>query len=141
MAIPKAIKFNKNGFEYISKVDRTQYLLKELVHAANKDVGKFITKQTKKKIKRRTGRGRKNTQYWARKNGSLLVGYKPGGFYLGFQELGTSKTVKEAMLKNSVLDGKNEIRKIQGAYIKSIEDENKALGLVDESEEIGEWLI
>lgn len=138
MAIPKAVKFTKNGVEYISQVDRTQYLLKELVHAANKDVGKFITKETKKKIKRRTGRGRKNTQYWARKDGSLLVGYKPGGFYLGFKELGTSKATKEAMLKNAVLNGKNEIRRIQGAYIKSIEDENKALGLVNESEEIGE---
>lgn len=76
MAVPKAIKFTKNGFEYISKVDRTKYLLKELVHAANKDVGKYITKETKKKIRRRTGRGRKNTQYWARKDGSLLAGYK-----------------------------------------------------------------
>lgn len=76
MAVPKAIKFTKNGFEYISKVDRTKYMLKELVHAANKDVGKYITKETKKKIRRRTGRGRKNTQYWARKDGSLIVGYK-----------------------------------------------------------------
>ena len=76
MAVPKAIKFTQNGFEYISKVDRTKYMLKELVHAANKDVGKYITKETKKKIKSRTGRGRKNTQYWARKDGSLIVGYK-----------------------------------------------------------------
>ena len=41
------------------------------------------------------------------------------------------------MLKNTVLSKKNEIRKIQGIYIKSIEDENKALGLIDESEEMG----
>ena len=137
MAVPKAVKFTKNGVEYISKVDRTQYLLKELVHAANKDVGKFITRETKKKIKSRSGRGKKNTQYWARKDGSLLVGYKKGGFYLGFQELGTSKQTKQAMLKNAVIGNKSEIRKIQGTYIKSIEDENKALGLVDESEEQG----
>ena len=137
MAVPKAVKFTRNGVEYISKVDRTQYLLKELVHAANKDVGKFITRETKKKIKSRSGRGKKNTQYWARKDGSLLVGYKKGGFYLGFQELGTSKQTKQAMLKNAVIGNKSEIRKIQGTYIKSIEDENKALGLVDESEEQG----
>ena len=43
MAVPKAIKFTKNGFEYISQVDRTKYMLKELVHAANKDVVKYIT--------------------------------------------------------------------------------------------------
>ena len=137
MAVPKAVKFTKSGVEYISKVDRTQYLLKELVHAANKDVGKFITRETKKKIKSKSGRGKKNTQYWARKDGSLLVGYKKGGFYLGFQELGTSKQTKQAMLKNAVIGNKSEIRKIQGTYIKSIEDENKALGLIDESEEQG----
>lgn len=137
MAVPSAIKFTKKGVEYISQVDRTKYVLKELVHAANKDVGKYVTRNAKQKIKKRTGRGRKNTQYWARKDGSLLVGYKPPGFYLGFKELGTSKTVQEAILKNTVLNNKNEIRKIQGTYIKSIEDENKALGLIDESEEIG----
>ena len=137
MAVPKAVKFTKNGVEYISKVDRTQYLLKELFQAAKKDVGKFITRETKKKIKSRSGRGKKNTQYWARKDGSLLGGYKKGGFYLGFQELGTSKQTKQAMLKNAVIGNKSEIRKIQGTYIKSIEDENKALGLVDESEEQG----
>lgn len=137
MAIPSAIKITKNGVEYISQVDKTQYTLKQLVHAANKDVGKYITREAKKQIKKRTGRGRKNTQYWAKKDGSLQVGYKPGGFYLGFKELGTSKSVKEAMLKNAVLNNKHEIRKIQGTYIKSIENENKALGLIDEREEIG----
>lgn len=68
---------------------------------------------------------------------AYLLDIKNGGFYLGFKELGTSKKVKEAMLKNTVLSKKNEIRKIQGTYIKSIEDENKALGLIDESEEMG----
>lgn len=137
MAIPKAIKKTKNGIQYISQVDRTKYMLKELIHAANKDVGKYATKEAKKNIKRRTGRARKNTQYWARKDGSLLLGYKPGGFYAGFEEIGTSTIVKKSPLKNSVLKNINEIRKIQGAYIKSIEDENKALGLIDEREEIG----
>ena len=47
--VPKAVKITKNGVEYISKVDRTQYALKQLVHAANKDVGKLITTRTKKK--------------------------------------------------------------------------------------------
>lgn len=137
MAIPKAIKISKNGIQYISQVDRTKYMLKELIHAANKDVGKYATREAKKNIKRRTGRARKNTQYWARKDGSLLLGYKPGGFYAGFEEIGTSTIVKKAPLKNSVLKNINEIRKIQGAYIKSIEDENRALGLIDEREEIG----
>ncbi len=137
MAMPKPIKFTKNGVEYISNVDRTQYTLKQLVHAANKDVGKYITKKTKEKTRKRTGRGRRNIQYWARKDGTLQVGFKPGGFYLGFDELGTNKRKKVANLSNTVYEGKNEIRKIQGVYIKSIEDENKALGLIDEREEQG----
>ena len=86
---------------------------------------------------RRTGRGRKNTQYWARKDGSLQVGYKPAGFYLGFDEIGTNKRRKIAQMTNTVQEQKNEIRKIQGTYIKSIEDENKAKGLIDEREEQG----
>ena len=137
MAVTSAIKKTKNGVVYISQVDRTQYMLKELVHAANKDVGKFVTREAKKVIRRNTGRGRKNTQYWARKDGSLQVGYKPGGFYLGFQELGTTKVQQENMLKNAVLNNIDDIRRIQGTYIKSIEDENKALGLINENEEIG----
>lgn len=137
MAIPSPVKITKNGVEYISQVDRAQYTLKQLVHAANKDVGKLITKRTREKINKRTGRGRKFTQYWARKDGSLQVGYKPPAFYLGFSELGTGKKQKIAQLSNTVQEQIDEIRKIQGAYIKSIEDENKALGLINESEEQG----
>ena len=137
MAMPSAIKITKNGVEYIDQVDRTKYTLQELVHAANKDVGKFVTRKAKETIKKQTGRGQKNTQYWARKDGSLQVGYKPGGFYLGFQEVGTSKQVKKEHLQNAVMNNKDEIRKIQGTYIKSIEDENKAKGLIDEREETG----
>lgn len=135
--VPSAVKITKNGVQYINQVDRTKYMLKELVHTANKDVGKYITKEAKKKMKSITGRGKKNTQYWARKDGSLLVGYKPGGFYMGFEELGTSSHLKKEFLKNATLQNKNEIRRIQGTYIKSIEDENKALGIIDEREEIG----
>ena len=111
--VPSAIKITKNGVQYINKVDRTKYMLKELVHAANKDVGKYATREAKKKMRSRTYRGKKNTQYWARKDGSLLVGYKPGGFYMGFEELGTSNHIKKEFLKNAVLQNKKEIRKIQ----------------------------
>ena len=45
--------------------------------------------------------------------------------------------VKKEHIRGAVLNNKNEIRKIQGTYIKSIEDENKARGIIDESEEIG----
>lgn len=137
MAVPSAIKITKNGVKYINQVDRTKYLLKELVHQANKDVGKYITNRTKQKIRNRTGKARKNTQYWARKDGGLQVGYKPAAFYMGFDELGTNKRKQMAQLSNTVQENLDEIRRIQGTYIKSIEDENKALGLIDEREEQG----
>ena len=137
MAIPSAIKITKNGVQYIDQVDRTKYTLKELVHAANKDVGKYITRKAKETIRRHSGRGHRNTQYWARKDGSLIVGYKKGGFFIGYQEIGTSKKVKKEHIQNAILNNKDEIRKIQGTYIKSIEDENRAKGLIDEREETG----
>ena len=52
-----------------------------------------------------------------------------------------STTKSSKKVASQVLKNKDEIRKIQGTYIKSIEDENRALGLLDESEEIGEWVI
>ncbi len=137
MGIPSPVKIKKDGVEYISKIDRTKYTLKQLIHGANKDVGKLITRRTREKVHKRTGRGRKYTQYWARKDGSLLVGFKPAAFYLGYQELGAESIKKTAILTNTVQEQKNEIRKIQGTYIKSIEDENKALGLIKETEEQG----
>ena len=139
MAVPSVVKFTKNGVEYTSKVERTKYTLRELVRAALKDTGRYVCRMTRKQIRRRTGRLAKNTQYWVRKNEmDLQVGFKPGGFYGMYQELGTSKTPKIGALRNSVEQNIDEIRRIQGQYLSAIEDENRALGLIDESEEQGE---
>lgn len=83
MSLPKSIKITKNGVEIISNVDRIQYTLKELERAALRDVGKLVCKRTRQKIKRRSGRLAKNTQYWVRSKQEipdLKVGFKPGGF-------------------------------------------------------------
>jgi len=138
MAIPSPIKIKKDNVEYISNVDRTKYTLEELTRAALKDVGKFICNRTRQKIRRITGRVAKNTQYWVRKReGDLQVGFKPGGFYGGFQEIGTSRQPKIGALTQTVMDNIDEIRRIEGEYLQHIEDENKALGLIDENEAIG----
>lgn len=141
MAVPKSVtKYsNKNGVTFISSVDRVQYTIQELTRAALKDVGKFIARETRKKIKRKSGRLAKNTQYWVRKKDlDLQVGFKPGGFYGGFQELGTEKTPKIAALSVSVRENIQMIEKIEGQYLSAIEDEPRALSLIDESEEVGE---
>jgi len=138
MAIPSPIKIKKGNVEYISSVDRIKYTLEELTRAALKDVGKFICNRTRQKIKRKTGRVAKNTQYWVRKkSGDLQVGFKPGGFYGGFQELGTSRQPKIGALHETVQENIEEIRRIEGEYLQAIEDENKALGLINEDEAIG----
>lgn len=138
--VPKSVtKYSKkNGVTFISSVDRVQYTIEELTRAALKDVGKFVARETRKKIKKRTGRLAKNTQYWVRKKSlDLQIGFKPGGFYGGFQELGTEKTPKVGALSNSVHENIAMITRIESQYLSALEDEAKALALIDENEEVG----
>ena len=138
MAVPSYTKITKNGVEYISGLDRCEYTIKELSRAALRDVGKYVCRLARKKIPRRSGRARKNMQYWVRSKQQypdLQVGYKAGGFYGGYFETGTSTIEKTAPFYSTVAENIDEIRKIEGQYLSAIEDENKALGLIDESEE------
>jgi len=143
MPMPKSvIKMNKkDGVTFTSNIDAVSYSLHELSRAALRDVGKFVTKEARKKIKRRTGRGAKNVQYWVRskqKYPDLQVGIKPGGFYVGFQEVGTTKTPKVGAIYHSVADNIPMIIKIESQYLSALSDEAKALSLIDESEEVGD---
>lgn len=139
MSLPKSVvKIKKDGVEFTSNVDRVSYTIRELTRAALRDVGKLVCKRTRQQIKRRTGRLSKNIQYWVRKKeGDLVVGFKPGGFYGGFQELGTEKQPKVGALSNAVKENINTIRDIEGKYLSAIEDEQKALRLIEEEEYIG----
>ena len=60
------------------------------------------------------------------------------GFYGGFYEMGTSKTPKLAPIYSAVADNIDEIRKIEGQYLSAIEDENRALGLINDEEDYGD---
>ena len=80
-------------------------------------------------------------QYWVRskqQNPDLQIGYKKAGFYGGFFETGTSSVPKIAPFYSTVAENIDEIRKIEGQYLSAIEDENKALGLIDEDEEVSD---
>ena len=140
MAVPKSVTKIKNGnVEFISNVDRVQYTLAELTRAALRDCGKFICNKFRKQyysfFKRKKGNVGRYTQYWVRKNDlDLQVGLKPSAFYGGFQELGSSKTRKLGLLQKTVSENIEELRIIQGKYLSAIEDENRALGLIDENE-------
>ena len=140
MSVPKSVvKIHKDGVEYISSVDRVNYTIQELTRAALRDVGKFICKRTRQAIRRRTGKLARNTQYWVRKKDcDLQVGFKPGGFYGGFQELGTERQPKIGALYDSVKDNIKTIRDIEAQYLSAIEDEQRALSLIGEEEYQGE---
>lgn len=140
MSLPKAVKITKNSVEFISNVERLQYTLKELERAALRDVGKLVCKRTKQKIKRRTGRLAKNTQYWVRskqKVPDLQVGFKPGGFYGLYQEIGTSKSPKIGALSNAAEDNISDIIKIESQYLSGIGTE-EAESLIKEGDYQGE---
>lgn len=140
MSLPKAVKITKNGVEFVSNVERLQYTLKELERAALRDVGKLVCKRTRQKIKRRTGRLAKNTQYWVRskqKVPDLQVGFKPGGFYGLYQEIGTSKAPKIGALGNAAEDNISDIIKIESQYLSGIGTE-EAESLIKEGNYQGE---
>ena len=140
MSLPKAVKITKNGVEIISNVDRIQYTLKELERAALRDVGKLVCKRTRQKIKRRSGRLAKNTQYWVRskqKIPDLQVGFKPGGFYGLYQEIGTNKYPKIGALSDATVSNIKAIIKIEQQYLSTVGTE-EAERKLNEGEYSGE---
>ena len=140
MPLPKSVKFKKNGVEFLSNCDRIQYTIKELIRAALRDTGKFICREARKKVKRRTGRMAKNTQYWVRtkqETPDLQVGFKPGGFYGIFQEIGTEREPKIAALATSTEGNVATIQKIQQQYLSAVGTES-AESMIEEGEYSGE---
>ena len=140
MGVPSPVKFKKGNVEYISRVDRTKYLITELTRAALRDVGKYVRHKQLNEVRKLKGfrRGKRPLrafQFWVRRrDGDLLVGIKHNTWYGVAQELGSSKQPKRQIVRNSVYNNIDEIRKIQGQYLSAIEDENKALGLISEEE-------
>jgi len=141
MPLPKSvIKIKKDGVEYVSSVDKAQYTIEELTRAALRDVAKLCRKRMLEKLKKLPGLKRakrpyKSTQYWVRKKDcDLQIGFKHDTWYGVWQELGDKNQPARHILRGTVLENIDEIRRIEGQYLQSIEDENKALGLIDEEE-------
>lgn len=139
MSLPNGVKIKKGNVEYVSNFDKAQYTIKELTRAALRDVGKLIVARTRKKARKRTGVTKKGIQYWVRakqENPDLQVGYKPSAWKGLFYELGAAghNISKEAWLYSTVQESIDDIRRIEGQYLSAIEDENRALGLINESD-------
>ena len=139
MPLPKSVvKIKKDGIEFTSNVDRVQYTIEELTRAALRDSAKLIRKRMITKLKtlpgmRRSKRLYNSTQYWVRKREcDLQIGFKHDTWYGVLQELGTKNQPARHILRSTVFENIDEIRRIEGTYLSAIEDENKALGLIDE---------
>lgn len=145
MAMPKSVtKIKKGGIEFISNVDRAQYTIQELSRAALKDVAKLLRKRMVQELKKLPGMKRskriyRSTQYWVRRRDcDLQIGVKHDAWYGGNQELGTKGMPKKGIIRETTYKNIDEIRKIQGQYLSAVEDENRAIGLIDEDEEVGD---
>lgn len=150
MSVPKSvIRFKKGSVVYTSSVDRASYTLVELTRAALRDVGKFIARTANTKAmklpglkKSRRVRGKTSTfRYtvpWA-KTGlpHLEVGVTHDTWYGVEQELGTSKQPRRQILRNSAHENIAAIVEIESKYLSAMEDEARALSLIDESEYSG----
>lgn len=126
----------KDGVIFENNIDHVLFTMEELIHSANRDVGKFITRAVKdeiikqyepsytkgKMIKPRTGKflrskAGKTVQYWARKQElDLLVGFKNHN-WMTQQELGDSNYQRLGLLRNTVAKNVDMINKIQGQYL------------------------
>jgi HK97 gp10 family phage protein len=144
MPLPKSnVKINKNGVQYTSNIDRASYTIKELSRSALRDVARFlkyIIRQEFNKLqgmRKQTGRFKGAYQHWLRKiEGDLQIGIRHDTWYGVNQELGTKNQPKRDILRNAVMNNIDKIREIEGQYLSAIEDENKALALINEEEEI-----
>lgn len=151
MPVPKSVmKMNKkDGVTFISNVDRAQYTIKELSRAALKDVAKFIKKSMIVEMKklpgmRRSRRPSKAVGSWVRPmEGDLQIGFghtkkgTSGDTWYGIQqELGSENQPKRAIMRSTVYDNIPMIIKIESQYLSALENEARALSLIDESGEV-----
>lgn len=147
-SVVKVIKTEGGGeIKITDNFDQTKYFIIELSRAAMRDVGKYIKRMWQiaydNAHAKRTGKGRKATKakVWASaktKYPRVEVGLdsQADGFYSYFQEFGTSKTPREAILQNAVQDHIADIIRIESQYLSSLEGEASRLeAMIDE----GDW--
>lgn len=160
MSVPKSVvRFKKGGIEYTSRVDFACYTIVELSRAAMRDVGKFIVRKANATaIKRLRGMTSKKGGKWKgihkRVKGTtstflynvpwvktglphLEVGVTDDAWYGVGQELGNSGMPRLGILKKSAQQNIAKIVEIESKYLSAMEDEAKALSLIEEGEYSG----
>lgn len=134
---------------YTSQANEVKMVMAELERAALKEVAKFLRKEVKRRVPVNQGILKKNVGTWVRKKQTDLQigiytrerskrkGYKYA-YHAHLVEFGTKKMVAKPFLRPSVMENIDQIRIIQGKYLKAIEDENRARGLIQEDEEVAD---
>lgn len=153
MPMPKSVtKINKDGVKFVSSVDRAEYTIRELSRAALKDVARFIKYEIVREMKstlpgmKKSRRPSKAVQSWVRgKETDLQIGFGhdkkglSGDTWYGIkQELGSENHPKKGILRNTVYKNIPTIVKIESQYLSALEDEARALSLIDEAEEVAD---
>ena len=129
------MKIKKDGVTFESNVDAAKWTIQELTRAALYDTGKLIRKRMIDKMRKLPGIGKTRwpyyvTQYWVRKReGDLQIGFgKTKGKFIGSgdmwyaiqQELGTKNQPKRGIMRNTVFENIEEIRRAQAQYLSAI---------------------
>ena len=118
-----------------------------------RDVGRFVRQQFRQTyyqtFRKRTGEGPKAISFKVLSNKNtkyprVEIGIQHGkkgkevpGFYTYFHELGTSRHKKQGLLSKVVHSNIPKIVEIESKYLSALEDEARALALIDESEHEG----
>ena len=152
MSAPKSVvKIDKNGVKYTSNVDFCEYSIKELTRAALRDVGKFVKRRFRESyyqhFEKHTGDAGRVTyaKVYASENTikpRLEIGLPHSGsgrsvkgFYGYFQEVGSSKQPRLGLLEDTVNRNVAQIVEIESQYLTGLEDEAKALSLIDSEDD------
>lgn len=135
--------------KYESRANEVKTVMAELERAALKEVAKFLRKEIKSRVPVNQGILKKNVGTWVRKKDtSLQLGTYtrdrarrkkyPYAYHVHLVEFGTKKMAAKPFLRPAVMENIDQIRLIQGKYLKEIENENRARGLIKEEEEIAD---
>ncbi len=135
--------------KFESKAEDAKRIMAELERAALKEVAKFLRKEIKARVPVKEGVLKKNVGSWVRKKDtSLQIGTYTRerakkkkytyAYHAHLIEFGTVKTAAKPFLRPSVMENIDKIRLIQGQFLKEIENENRAKGLIKEEEEIAD---
>ena len=155
MPAPKSvIKIKKGGVVYTSNVDRVMYTMDELERGALKDVAKFLRAEMRKRLRStgsvRTRRLSRSITSWVRKGNEnfrtrLMIGTpstakamsrgRGSVFYASMLEFGTSLISARPFMRPAAYENVPKIIEIESKWLSGLEDEARALRMIDEREE------